>query len=154
MWWCNVIYLFIYLHLRVRLDLYAMKESRRSAGKWAFTTHQLVTWLLFKQCIYPSLVKLHSSVLFTFALYLLQHFWDFWVSWISCLSTMPVTASLPEAPQSSWFLDLRSVVRVSSALPEPLHLFLPVQFTCPVIVWRSYREASSALQNVIFLFLL
>lgn len=42
--------------------------------------------------------------------YFLQLSWVCWVSWIFCLSTMPVTASLPEEPQSSLFLDLRLVI--------------------------------------------
>lgn len=50
-----------------------------------------------------------SEVFFNVVLYFLQLSWDCWVSWTSCLSTMPVTASSPEEPQSSLFLDLRFV---------------------------------------------
>lgn len=51
-----------------------------------------------------------TIVLFSVVLYFLQLSWACWLSWTSYLSTMPVTASLPEEPQSSLFLDLRFVI--------------------------------------------
>lgn len=50
-----------------------------------------------------------SGFYYTLFFFSLQLSWDCWGSWTSCLSTMPVTASLPEVPQCSLFLDLRFV---------------------------------------------
>ncbi len=54
-------------------------------------------------------VKPLTEVSLSVGLYFLQLSWDCWVSWTSCLLIMPVTASSPAEPQSSWFLDLRFV---------------------------------------------